>query len=254
MNSIEKALAVLRALSSPDQPRRLADIATRTGINKTTAHRILQILAAEGYAVTNGDGAYALGPALLALAGSALADRDVGTVARPILENLQRQTGHSVHFAVRSGTVAVYLAKIESQEPYQMGSRVGMQIALHCTAIGKAILSELPEEEVRAVISATSPLIRHTASTIVEPDRLVEALAAVHEAGFAVDEEENERNVRCVGAAVRDRHGTAIGGVSVSGLTFTLKDDDVALLGPLVMAAAGRISAALGMPGRRSEQ
>ena len=252
MNSIEKTLAVLRALSSPDQPRRLADIAGRTGINKTTAHRILQVLAAEGYAVSNGDGAYASGPALLALAGSALADRDLGTVARPVLENLQRQTRHTAHFAVRSGTVAVYLAKVESQEPYQMASKVGMQVALHCTAIGKALLAELPEEEVRAVLAATSPLIRHTAATIVEPERLVEELAAVRERGYSVDDEENERDVRCVGAVVRDRHGTAIGGVSVSGLTFSLKDEDVTLLGPLVVAAAGRISTALGMPGRRS--
>src|SRR5262249_34607132 len=155
MNSVEKTLAVLRALSSPDQPRRLADIAERTGINKTTAHRILQILATEGYAVTSGDGAYASGPALLALAGSALADRDLGAATRPILENLQRQTGHSVHFAVRSGTVAVYLAKVEGRQPYQMASRVGMQVALHCTAIGKAVLARLPEEEVRAIIAAT---------------------------------------------------------------------------------------------------
>ncbi|MGH3375458.1 MAG: IclR family transcriptional regulator [Actinoallomurus sp.] len=246
MNSVEKTLAVLRALSSPDQPRRLADIAERTAINKTTAHRILQILTAEGYAVTSGDGAYASGPALLALAGSALADRDLGAVARPILDNLQRQTGHSVHFAVRSGTVAVYLAKVESQQPYRMASKVGMQVALHCTAIGKALLSRLPEAEVNAVVAATSPLIRHTPKTIVEPDRLLAELAAVRERGYAIDDEENERDVRCVGAAVHDRHGTAIGAVSVSALTFTLDHDDVGVLGPLVVAAAGRISSALG--------
>jgi IclR family acetate operon transcriptional repressor len=250
MNSIEKTLAVLRALSSPDQPRRLADIAERTGINKTTAHRILQILTAEGYAMTSGDGAYASGPALLALAGSALADRDLGAVARPILDNLQRQTGHSVHFAVRSGTVAVYLAKVEGRQPYRMASKVGMQVALHCTAIGKALLAELPEEEVRAVIAATSPLIRHTAATIVEPDRLIEELAVVRKRGYAIDDEENERDVRCVGAVVRDRHGTPIGAVSVSALTFTLNSDDAGILGPLVVAAAGRISTALGLPGR----
>jgi IclR family acetate operon transcriptional repressor len=246
MNSIEKTLAVLRALSSPDQPRRLADIAERTGINKTTAHRILQILTAEGYAVTSGDGAYASGPALLALAGSALADRDLGAVARPILDNLQRQTGHGVHFAVRSGTVAVYLAKVESQQPYRMASKVGMQVALHCTAIGKALLAQLPEEEVNAIVAATSPLIRHTPATIVEPERLLAELAAVRKRGYAIDNEENERDVRCVGVAVHDRHGTPIGAVSVSALTFTLDNDDVEVLGPLVVAAAGRISSALG--------
>lgn len=74
----------------------------------------------------------------------------------------------------------------------------------------------------------------------------------MRERGYAVDEEENERNVRCVGAAVRDRHGTAIAGISVSGLTFTLKEDDVGLLGPMVVAAARRISTALGMPAERN--
>ncbi|MCG5212057.1 IclR family transcriptional regulator [Streptosporangium sp. KLBMP 9127] len=248
MNSIEKTLAVLRALSSPDQPRRLADIAQRTGINKATAHRILQILTAEGYAVTGGDGAYASGPALVALAGSALADRDLGVVARPILVNLERQTRHTAHFAVRSGTVAVYLAKVESQQPYHMASKVGMQLALHCTAIGKAILAGLDEDEVGAILAATSPLIGHTPATIVEPDRLLAELAAVRERGYAVDEQENERDVRCVGAVVRDRHGTPIGGVSVSGLTYALTGEDVGLLGPLVVTAADRISAALGSP------
>ncbi|WP_433170328.1 IclR family transcriptional regulator [Actinoallomurus sp. CA-150999] len=246
MNSVEKTLAVLRALSSPDQPRRLADIAERTGINKATAHRILQILTAEGYAVTRGDGAYASGPALLALAGSALADRDLGAVAKPILENLQRQTGHNAHFAVRSGTVAVYLAKAAGRQPYEMSSRVGMQVALHCTAIGKALLASLPEEEVRAIIAATSPLIRHTPATIVEPDRLFEELAAVRQRGYAVDDEENERDVRCVGAVVCDRQGIPIGAASVSALTYTLDDDDVGVLGPLVVTAADRISSALG--------
>jgi IclR family transcriptional regulator, acetate operon repressor len=246
MNSIEKTLAVLRALSSPDQPRRLAYIAERAGINKTTAHRILQTLTAEGYAVTSGDGTYASGPALLALAGSALAGRDLGAVARPILENLQRQTGHSVHFAVRSGTVAAHLAKVEGRQSYRMASEVGMQVALHCTAIGKALLAGLPEEEMHAVITATSPLIRHTPATIVEPRRLLEELAGVRARGYAIDDEENERDVRCVGAVVRDRHGVPIGAVSVSAPTFTLDSDEAGVRGPLVVAAAGRISAALG--------
>jgi IclR family acetate operon transcriptional repressor len=165
------------------------------------------------------------------------------------MDNLQRQTGHSVHFAVRSGTVAVYLAKVEGRQPYQMASKVGMQVALHCTAIGKALLAEF-QEEVRAVIAATSPPIRHTAATIVEPDRLIEELAAVRERGYAIDDEENERDVRRVGAVVRDRHGTPIGAVSVSALTFTLDSDDAGVLGPLVVAAADRISTALGLTGR----
>jgi IclR family acetate operon transcriptional repressor len=247
MNSIEKTLAVLRALSSPDRPRRLADIAERTGLNKTTAHRILQILIAEGYATTRGDGAYASGPALLALAGSALAEHDLGVVAHPVLDHLRRQTGHAVHLAVRSGTAAMSLARAEGRRPYARAGEPGMQVALHCSAIGKALLAELPEEEMRAVIAATSPLVRHTAATIIEPDRLIEELAAVRERGFAIDDEETKHDVRCVGAVVRDRHGTPIGAVAVSAPTATLDGEET---GVLVMAAAGRISTALGLPGR----
>ncbi|MQA81029.1 MAG: helix-turn-helix domain-containing protein [Streptosporangiales bacterium] len=250
MNSVEKTLVVLRALSTPDRPRKLADLAGSTGINKTTLHRILQVFTAQGYAVTTGDGSYASGPALVALAGATLADRDLGAVARPILDNLQRQTRHTAHFAVRSGTVAVYLAKVESQEPYRMASRVGMQIALHCTAIGKAILAGLPDDEVRAIVAATAPLIRHTSGTIVDDAALAGELAAIRDRGYAIDEEENERNVRCVGAVVRDSAGTAIGGVSVSALTFALPPDDVELIGPMVVAAADRMSRAMGAPPR----
>ena len=246
MNSIEKTLAVLRALSAPDQPRRLADIAERTGLNKTTAHRILQILIAQGYASTRGDGAYASGPALFALTGSALAELDLGAVALPVLDHLRLQTGHTVHLAVRSGSVAVALARAEGRRPYPRVGEVGAQVSLHCTAIGKALLAELPEEEVHAVIAATSPLTRHTAATIIEPDRLIEELAAVRERGFAIDEEEMRRDVRCVGAVVRDRHGTPIGAVGVSASITAM---DGAQAGVLVMAAAGRISTALGLPG-----
>ncbi|MER6947949.1 IclR family transcriptional regulator [Nonomuraea sp. NPDC000554] len=246
MNSVEKTLVVLRALAGHDRPRSLADIAQRTGINKTTVHRILQIFIAQGYAVTRGDGTYASGPAMLTLAGAALTDRDVTALVRPILENLQRHSTHTVHFAVRSGSAAVYLAKIESQQPYRMASRVGTQIALHCTAIGKAILAHLPEEEVRAVVAATSPLMRNTANTIVDRNLLMAELEAVRRRGYAIDDEENEANVRCVGAVVQDGAGTAVGAVSVAGLTLSLGADDVPLLGPLVVAAAARVSAALG--------
>jgi IclR family acetate operon transcriptional repressor len=242
MNSVEKTLAVLRALSAPGEPWRLADIAERSGLNKTTTHRILQILIAEGYATTRGDGAYASGPELYALAGSALAGRELDTVARPVLDNLRRQTGHRVHLGVCSGT-ALSLARAEGRRPHPAA---GTRVALHSTAIGKALLAELTEEEARAVIAAASPLTRHTAATIVEPDRLIGELAAVRERGFAIDDAETKHDVRCVGAVVRDRHGVPVGAVGVSASPARL---DGEVTGVLVVAAAGRISAALSLPG-----
>ncbi|HET8591973.1 MAG TPA: IclR family transcriptional regulator [Nakamurella sp.] len=246
LNSIEKALAVLRVLAMPNQPHRLAEIAEKAEVGKTTAHRVLQVLVANNYAHAHGDGMYSAGPALAALSRGLGAEMDLAQIAEPALNELQRMSGHTVHFAVRTGRVAVYLAKVEGSKPYQMASRVGMQIPLHCTAIGKSVLAHLPEAELGAVLE---PAEAGAGSVQLTADRmraLRADLAAVRERGYAIDDEENEPNVRCVGAPVRGPDGTAIGGISVSGLAFILTLEQAHELGPQVIAYAQRVSAALG--------
>ena len=113
-------------------------------------------------------------------------------------------------------------------------------------AAEKAILARLPEAEVRAVVARTG-LPRCTPATIGDADALLAHLAAVRRQGFAVDDEENEPGIRCIGAAVTDHTGAVTGGVSVSGLAFELAADD-AELAAAVAAAAGEVSVALGAP------
>lgn len=243
MNSIEKTLAVLRALATPDPPHRLAELATRAGLGKTSAHRILQVLVASNFAQARGEGVYAPGPALHALAASAHRQLDLDALARPILTDLQRDTGHTVHFAVRSGRAAVYVSKIEGDKPYQMASRIGMEIQLHCTSIGKAVLAALPPSEADAVVDDPElPTGIHP----FDRDALRAELARIRERGYAIDDEENERNVRCVGAPVYGSDGSVLGGISVSGLTFTFTLPELHEAGPVVAAAAERLSDALG--------
>lgn len=237
MNSIEKSLAVMRALSAPNGPHRLADLAERTGLNRPSVHRILQILVESNYARAVGDGFYAVGFAMRALARS----DDMAAEVEPVIADLQHATGHTVHFAVRAGDAAVYLSKVEGDKPYQMASRVGMQIMLHCTAIGKAILAALPDAEVDGVLERTAELQR-SSGRVADPARLHRELAQTREHGYSIDDEENEPNVRCVGATVYDAAGTAIGGISISGLALMLPLDQLHALGPVVRAAAAEIS------------
>jgi IclR family acetate operon transcriptional repressor len=241
MNSIEKALAVMRALSAPNGPHRLSDLAERAGLAKPSAHRILQILVESNYAQANGDGLYASGLAIRALAGGGDASSDIISSAEPVLDELQKATGHTIHFAVRAGDAAVYLAKVEGDKPYQMASRVGMQIPLHCTSIGKAILSALPPLEVAAILERTSEL-PSAASSKFDRDFIRDQLAEVTRRGYSIDDEENEPNVRCVGAVVRDSTGSAIGGISVSGLAFMLSLEKLNELSSVVRAAAEEVS------------
>ena len=244
MNSIEKTLAVLRALSAPGQPHRLADIAAGAEVGKTTGHRILQTLVANNYAQARGDGMYAAGPALIAL-GRTSSDADLVSIAQPTLVALQQRTGHTVHLAVRTGRVAVYVAKVEGDKPYQMASRVGMQIPLHCTAIGKSVLAELAPGDLESVLMPAEPGDRPTLGR-AGLRRLGDELARVRDDGYAVDDGENEPNVRCIGAAIHDADGRVIGGVSISSLAVILSLDGLVALAPEVLATAEQISSALG--------
>jgi IclR family transcriptional regulator, KDG regulon repressor len=245
MDATQKTLSVLDALA-PDVrgADRLGDIASRAGLPRSTVHRILQRLVEHGYARAEGDGRYVAGARVLALAGGVLRDLDRGYLT-PVLQALCDDVGHTVHFALLTGNEATYIEKLEAPgASYQMVSRVGGRIALHCTAIGKAILAGLPVDERHALLGRGELVARtpRTLITVPELDRELERVAA---RGFAVDDEENERNIRCVGAAVRDGRGRPTGAVSVSALTLDLALDDVPAVGRRVTAAADELSRAL---------
>ncbi|WP_040406247.1 IclR family transcriptional regulator [Amycolatopsis nigrescens] len=243
--AVDKALDVLSALVRPGSPHRLADLAKETGLAKPTVHRMLQTLTGSGFAVGVAGGSYQVGPRLLGMSAAALASSKESRFARPVLAELQRRTGHTVHYAVRHGLDAIYVEKVEPAQAYRMTSRVGGEVPLYCTAVGRAILSRLPEAEVAEVLG-TAPLPARTPRTLTDPAAIRHALSEVDERGFLVEDEQNEPDVRCVAAPVVDGLGQVAGAISVSGLTFTLSLDSVEVLGPLVRDAAAQVSAALG--------
>ncbi len=241
-NAIEKALTVLEALSDHE---RITDLAAKTGLPKSTVHRILQSLTGYGFAVPDGNGGYLPGPRILTLAGKVMHRFDPARQADPALRALRDHTGHTVHFALRNGDEAVYVEKLSGHRPYQMTSRIGQSLPLHSTAIGKAILATLADDEVTG-ICARAGLASRTPSTLTSPSALLAHLTAVRQAGFAIDDEENEPGLRCVGAAVTGHHGQILGAISVSTLAHELSLKDAQALGPLVVKTAQEVSAALG--------
>jgi IclR family acetate operon transcriptional repressor len=241
MDATEKTLSVLDALDGARS--RLGDISARAQLPKSTVHRILRRLVERGYARSEGDGVYVLGPRVLTMAGEMLQGLDATALAAPILRDLHADVGHTVHFAMLSDDEAVYLEKlVDPALPYQFASRVGGRILLHCTAIGKSLLAAMPDDDVLPRLE----LVRRTPHTLVSAEALRAELEQVRERGFAIDDEENERNIRCVGAAVRDHTGAATHAISVSALTVELSVDDAVALGPRVVTAARAVSEALG--------
>ncbi|WP_433254059.1 IclR family transcriptional regulator [Streptosporangium sp. CA-135522] len=243
-SSIDKALAVLEAIA---EHHRVTDIAVATGVSKSTVHRILQSLVEWGFARPDGNGGYEPGPRILTLAGRVMSRFDPARQASGALSVLHERTGYTTHFAIRSGDEAVYVDKLEGRRPYQMPSRVGMSLRLHCTAIGKAVLAQLSAEEVRAVCARTG-LPGMTPKTLTTVEGLLAHLAEVRARGYALDDEENLPGVLCVGAPVFDHTGQVLGGISISALAMDMSRDDVEQFAPEVVAAAREVSLALGAP------
>jgi IclR family acetate operon transcriptional repressor len=238
--SVEKAMRILEALAVEDGPHRLMDVAQRAGVPRSTAYRVLATLGAEGFAQNCGDGRYGIGSRLGGLGARIV--RMLSAGVGPTLQELQRGAGgNTVHLAVRVGDHAVYLHKVDSDKPYEMRSRVGNQFPLHCTAIGKAILAHLPRAEVDAIVTSAGMASR-TPATITDVTALHAELAAVREHGFALDDEENEPTVRCIGAVVLDRKGSPRGGVSVSTVTFVVEREELLGWVPLLQATARRVA------------
>lgn len=249
LSPVGKTLAVLEALGDGGSEPSLAKITAATGLPKTTTHRVLQELAQRGYAVAGGHGQYFIGPGFLALAGKVLGQQQVGRQARAFIEELCAIAGKTVHLAVRNGDKAIYIDKLDPPQPYQMASHIGMSIPLHCTSIGKAILAAQPPKAAENLL-LSSDLIRRTPHTLTSIPELMAELAAIRQRGFAIDNEENEQGVRCVGAAIYDSLGDAIGAVSVSALVFSFPDETLGEMGATVLSTAEKISKALGSPER----
>lgn len=244
---VDKAMEVLESLARAGGPRRLAEIARRTGLTKPTVHRHLRTMAQYGFAEAAEGGSYQAGPRLLGLAAAALDACPGLALARPVLADLRTRTGQLAHYAVPDDGEAVWLALSEPAREYRMSARPGGRTPLYRSGVGLAMLSAMPGEEAAAILAAT-PLDARTPHTLTDPAALRAELAATARRGYAVDDEYDEADTRSVAAPVVDGTGRVVGALGISGLTFALDDAGVELFGPMVRAAARTVSAGLGGP------
>ena len=242
-SAVAKVVLVLEALSSCGG---VSEISRSTGLPTSTVHRILRELVELGWVRVDAEHRYLPGVRLLSVAGRA-DSTGITQLVRPILQRLCAATGHTIHFGLRSGDEAVYVDKIEGDRAYTMRSRVGLSIRLYSTAIGKAILAALPQQEVRDYVARTT-LTAMTPRTITDPDELLAHLASAAKRGYSTDDEENEVHTRCIGAAVFDHNAVPIGGISVSALAFEFDRAQVRTCATTLMAADREASQAVGLP------
>jgi len=159
-------------------------------------------------------------------------------------------TRETVHLMMLDGQTGLYVDRIESPQRVRVASTVGFREFLHCSAVGKAILAHLPGARLEQVIARGLP--RLTTRTITDPARLRQHLAVVARRGFAIDNEEGEAGIRCVGAPIFDHRSQGLAWVSVAGPAYRLPIGRLAGWGRRAREGAMAISAALGFPGEEA--
>lgn len=244
---MQNAIRVLRTLSEADPGLGVTELASRLGLAKSTCHRLLSTLAANGFVQQLEDGRYALGLALWELGSRVVGRLELREVAHPILESLRNDTGETVHLALLDGDAVVYIDRFESESTLTLFRRIGFRAPVHVTSSGKAILAYSPPEVVERVLSAG--LKRVGPGSITNKKKLLAALEEIRAMGCVVSIEESETGVASVGAPVFDHLGGVVGSISVAGPTQRISKGKLPTLKRQVRLAAQKISRGLGHPG-----
>jgi len=246
VQSLGRALDLMESVALAEQGAGLTELAKATGLAPSTAHRLLKTLQQRRYVSHDAErGLWFIGVQSFTVGAAFLRTRNVVAAARPVMRQLMEDSGESVSLAVLDGADAVYLAQIECRAMMRALARPGGRAPLHCSGVGKALLACLSEAE-RAPLYARVDFIRYTDHTLTDPAALDLALRPIPAQGYAVDDEEFARGLRCVAAAIRDEYGEPVAAISCSGPTARVTVDRVAPLGRLVAVAAAEIAAALG--------
>ncbi|MGH8681939.1 MAG: IclR family transcriptional regulator [Burkholderiales bacterium] len=244
--AVPKALRVLEVVAERERPVSIAEIAAALDLPQPTAHRIVTALERLGFVGRElGRRRIIEGQRLLGLGLSVLRAGAGSGTRHAILAALARKTGESCNLGVMAGTNVVYVDRVESQWPLGLRFEPGSQVPPHCTAIGKLLLSELPEAALDALL-ANGALTRYTRTTITDVRRLKEALRRIRRQGYSTDNEEFMSGVVCIAAPVRGpRDGQVCAGLAISAAEARLTLAGVKRFLPDLREAARKLARSL---------
>src|SRR5579883_2317257 len=212
---IQRTMLVLEAFRG-QRNLRLADLAARTRMVKSSVFRILFTLERLGYVEKGADGRYSISSRLARLSGPLRPESDLAAQAGPFMAGLLHRFQETVNLGVLDGDEVLYLRVMESPHAFRLAAHAGMRSPVHSTALGKCLLSGLSHEELEALVK-DHPLNPRTRRTICDLARLERDLKRVRERGYAIDDGEDSSGARCVAAPITDSEGRVVAAVSISG-------------------------------------
>lgn len=238
-SSVERAFEFLDLVAaSGTQGIILSDLARASGLPVSTCHRYVSTLLSLGALSRNSAGRLFLGVRLVTLSQASLEGNSLRHVARSQLEHLALVSGETVHLGLHTDHGVVYIDKIDSDKAVRLVSRVGSVVPHYCTAMGKAVLAALTKTERAPFLAAAVQAYTHYTLTGAALEQELEGVA---QRRWAIDEQEHEDGVRCVGAAIAGRGGELLGAVSVSGPAVRFSRQFCIELAPKVLLAADQI-------------
>jgi DNA-binding IclR family transcriptional regulator len=241
VRAVERSLDILLCFSQGEPALSLMEIARRLNMPKSTTHRLLATLEARRF--VNRDratGIYHLGLRFIGMASLVLQDINLPLWAQSYLQRLSTECGEAVDLAVLDGAHVV-----ESPQRVKIAAAVGQRLPAHCTASGKAFMAYLPSEQVARIIAAG--LAKHTPRTRVLPVDLIDDLNTTRERGFAISEQEYERDINAVAAPILDSSRYPLAVIAVVGPSYRFTRERMLLLGQSVRRTAEAIASEVGL-------
>ncbi|MGI8715575.1 MAG: IclR family transcriptional regulator [Solirubrobacteraceae bacterium] len=241
--AIDRGAELLVRVLDSAEPVALAELASASGIPKSTASRLLSALERQGLIEQDGArGRLRPGPAILRVAERSLLERSVAELAGPSLDALGELSGETINLGVPAHNGVEHIAQVESRHFLGAGQWVGRTVDYHCTAVGKVFMAFG-----RATVAA-APLRAMTPRTITSPARLRAELQTVRAESFAAAVDEREIGLAAIAAPVTGAGGEVVAALSISGPTTRLTDRRIAELKPVLIDEARNLSHRLGHP------
>lgn len=239
--AIEKAMLILEQLATSQNGLSLSELTHSLELPKSSTYGMLLTLERLGYLHRNENtGRYMFGMKILTLANMAMNGLNLRKISSPHIRQLMLKTSLTVHMAIQEQNEAVIIEKADSPFTPKVETWVGKRMGIHCTAAGKALISDWTEEDIDRLVRYGLP--RYNDNTIVSPKKLKSELALVRKQGYSVDAEEETIGSRCIGAPIINQTGRVIAAVSVAGYKQQIHHETFQSLVENVKEAASQIS------------
>jgi DNA-binding IclR family transcriptional regulator len=241
---LHKTLDILEILKERESGYSLADLTRSVALPKATVYRILATLEKRGYLDRSQNNGYRLAAKMFDLQRQDSLEQTLSRAAQPVIERLVEAYKETVNLGMLNAGEVVVINTVESPLGVRMSSKIGNRRYLHSTAIGKCFLAGLPDKDVARLIRLKG-LPRLTANTLVTKPALAAELARVRKQGYAIDDQENELDGRCIGAPVHAADGRVLAAVSISSPVFRMDSQRARSLAPALKKACAEIAEAV---------